>query len=180
MNNEYLFTSQRLGFRLWRPDDVAAMAKINADPDVMEFFPATKTLEETEAFIGRMQKQMDENGFCRYAVESLHDGMFIGFIGLAIPSFEASFTPCVDIGWRLGKAHWNKGYASEGATRCMQYGFATLGLEAIYAFAPKINIRSEGVMKRTGMKQVGEFILPLLADDARLRECVIYKMEKAF
>src|SRR3546814_9999473 len=119
----YLFTSERLGFRRWQEADVEPMRAINADPAVMEYFPSLQDQAETLAFIKRMQLQFDEKGFCYYAVDSLVDGAFIGFIGLSEKTFIADFTPCVDIGWRLAKNAWNQGFATEGAQKCLEHAF---------------------------------------------------------
>lgn len=104
----YLFTSSRLGFRNWKDSDLDRMAIINADKDVMEFFPSTQTREVTNDFIDRMQKQFAENGFCYFAVDLLETKELIGFIGLSKQEYDAGFeTPFVDIGWRLSKTTWN-------------------------------------------------------------------------
>jgi RimJ/RimL family protein N-acetyltransferase len=178
MPGNYLFTSSRLGFRNWREHDIAALAGINADPQVMEFFPETKTYAETGEFVKRMQQQFAERGYCYFAVDKLEDGEFIGFIGLSYQAYDADFTPCTDIGWRLNSREWHKGYAAEGALRCLEYGLNELALKEICAVAPRINTRSEHVMKKIGMSKVCDFIHPLLTNDDRLKECVRYKIEK--
>jgi RimJ/RimL family protein N-acetyltransferase len=175
MSKKYLFMSERLGFRNWLDTDVELMARINADTEVMAFFPGTHTLEQTRAFIERMKKQMADKGYCYYAVDELEAGEFVGFIGLSDQTFEASFTPCVDIGWRLSKNKWNRGYATEGAFSCFAYAFSVLDLACVNAMAPNINLRSVRVMKKTGMKKVSDFIHPLLNDDERLKNCVLYE-----
>jgi len=180
MIREYLFKSERLGFRNWLGSDIAIMAEINADPDVMKFFPGTQSLEQTEAFIERMQLQMSKKGYCYFAVDKLMDGEFIGFVGLSEQTFEASFTPCIDIGWRLSKMEWNKGYATEGAKRCLDYAFNQLEIQKVNAMAPKINLRSIQVMEKIGMKKPTGFVHPLLVDDERLKECVLYEIAKEF
>lgn len=174
--SNYQFTSERLGFRNWQPADIAQMAAINADADVMEFFPGTKTYEESEAFVKRMQQQLTDKGYCYFAVDTLAEPQFIGFIGISEPTFESSFTPCTDIGWRLSKASWNKGYATEGAKRCLSYAFDELKLKSVVATAPKVNIRSQQVMIKAGMNKVMEFVHPLLIDNDRLRDCVLYEI----
>src|SRR3546814_7232971 len=110
----YVVRSERLGFRRWQEAEVEPMRASNADAAVMEYFPSPQDQAETLAFIKRMQLQFDEKGFCYYAVDSLVDGAFIGFIGLSEKTFIADFTPCVDIGWRLAKNAWNQGFATEG------------------------------------------------------------------
>lgn len=175
----YLFTSARLGFRNWQEADIKPMAAINADPSVMEFFPTVKTYEETAGFILRMQQQFAEKGYCYFAVDRLNDHTFIGFIGLSWQTFEADFTPCADIGWRLARTAWGKGYATEGARRCLEYAFNELQLNNVLSMAPKLNIRSEEVMKKIGMQKVKDFTHPLLLQDERLKTCVLYKIENS-
>lgn len=176
ITKNYRFTSARLGFRNWENDDLEEMARINADPKVMEFFPSTATREETQVFIEKMQQQFSEKGFCYFAVDKLENHTLIGFIGLSEKTFEADFTPCIDIGWRLDSAEWNKGFATEGAKRCLEYGFQELNLEKIYSIAPKANVKSEQVMKKIGMEKQYEFVHPLLKNDERLQNCVLYMM----
>ncbi|AHM61514.1 acetyltransferase, ribosomal protein N-acetylase [Flammeovirgaceae bacterium 311] len=176
---KYLFTSPRLGFRNWRQADLQPMAAINADPEVMAFFPGTQSAEETRQFIQRMQQQYVDRGFCYFAVDKLESGEFIGFIGLSQQTYNADFTPCIDIGWRLKKSEWGKGFATEGAKACLDYAFSTLGLEKVYAVAPQVNTQSEAVMKKIGMQYVKNFTHPLLTQDERLRECVVYLKTRA-
>lgn len=178
MGETYLFTSERLGFREWQDDDIPLMAAINADEKVMEFFSGVKSYKETEEFVKRMQKQFIQKGYCYFAVEELESVEFIGFIGISEQTFVADFTPCTDIGWRLHSDKWGKGYATEGAKRCLEYGFEQPGLERIYAIAPKINARSERIMNKTGMRKVKEFMHPLLANNERLKECVLYEITR--
>jgi len=172
----YLFTSERLGFRNWTEADVPKMAAINTDPDVMNYFPSLQDLSQTTAFIERMQKQYEDKNFTYFATELLSTREFIGFIGISIPTFEAEFTPCVDMGWRLDKKYWNKGYASEGAARCIGYAFEVLELQEVVAICPEVNKPSEGVMKKIGMSKILTFSHPLLQNDERLNYCVLYKI----
>jgi len=176
MNNNYLFQTQRLGFRNWRLDDAPQMAAINADPMVMEFFPSTATLEQTQGFIRRMQQQFEERGYCYFAADKLADGQLIGFIGISYQTYEAPFTPAVDIGWRLDRKEWNKGYATEGAQACLKYAFEELKLEKIYSVAPAINMKSQRIMRKIGMAKIGTFEHPALLNDERLRECAYYEI----
>lgn len=176
MNKEYIFRSTRLGFRNWMQDDVLPMSRINADPVVMEFFPGTKTMEETQAFVERMQKQFDEKGFCYFAVDRLDTGVFIGFVGISEQTFESDFTPCVDIGWRLSTEQWGNGFATEGAKRCLEYAFNELNLQTIVSVCPVVNKRSAAVMQKIGMQEIRTFDHPLLTHDAWLKNCVLYQI----
>ena len=150
------------------------MQAISGNKEVMAFFPRIATPEETEGFIQRMLRQFAENGFCYFAVDLLESSEFIGFIGLMAQDYEADFTPCVDIGWRLKPSAWNKGYATEGAKACLTYAFDELNLQTIYSTAPVVNVKSEAVMKKIGMQKAGTFNHPRLLDNERLRECNVY------
>ena len=168
--DSYLFTSARLGFRNWLLSD------INADTRVMSFFPSVQSKEQTIEFIERMQKHFDENRFCYFAVDILDSGEFIGFIGLCKQTYKAEFTPCVDIGWRLKASAWKKGYATEGAKRCLEYAFKQMNLKTVLAVAPQVNIQSIQVMINIGMRKLKEFKHPLLGNHPELEDCVLYEI----
>lgn len=172
--SEFLFRSKRLGFRNWKAEDVKAMSKINADPEVMKYFPATLSAEETAGFIERSMRMFEERKYCYFACELLESSTFIGFIGLSYQTYESEFTPCTDIGWRLNKAYWNKGYATEGAIRCLQYGLESLELDTIVATATKINTPSIRVMHKAGLKKLMDFKHPRLLEFEHLHNCVCY------
>lgn len=175
--SNYLFTSSRLGFREWKNSDLDAMAEICADKDVMEFFPSTLSKDQTLEFINTRQLKFAKNGFCYYAVEILETNELIGFIGLSRQEYDAGFeNPFVDIGWRLKKSSWFKGYATEGAKKCLEYGFRTLELKIIYAIAPSLNIKSTHIMDKIGMKKYSKFMHPSIDDDSNLKECIAYKI----
>lgn len=176
-NKDYLFKSERLGFRNWLESDIDRLAEINSDKKVMEFFPGIISKDQTIEFIEKMQQQFTDKGFCYFAVDKLENNELIGFIGLSEKSFEAEFTPCIDIGWRLNSKEWNKGYATEGAKRCLEYAIEVLKLGKVVAIAPKINIKSERVMEKIGMKKIVEFEHSLLINDEKIRDCVLYEIE---
>ena len=175
---KHIFTSDRLGFRNWDFTDIDKMHEINSDEKVMEFFPSIPTKEQTAEFVERMKKQYEEKGFCYFAVDKLYDNEFIGFIGLSEQTYEADFTPCVDIGWRIKSSEWNKGFASEGAKKCLDYALNDLKLEDVYSIAPKINTKSEHIMTKIGLKKQYEFEHTLLTKNDRLKTCVLYKTER--
>lgn len=174
--SNYLFTSNRLGFRNWKTTDVDLLSQINADKKVMQFFPSTPTKKATEDFILRMQEQFSKKQFCYFAVELLNTQQFIGFIGLSEQTYESEFNPSIDIGWRLAKEFWHKGYATEGAKACLAYGFHQLKLDTIISVAPIINIPSISVMQKIGMQKVYEFKHPFLLDYPKLVTCVFYEI----
>src|SRR4051812_45087028 len=115
--------TDRLRLRRWQGDDRVAFARLNADPRVVEFFPGALSQEESDALADRIEAHFERHGFGLWAVEVPGVTPFAGFVGLAVPRFEAHFTPCVEVGWRLDAGHWNRGYATEGARAALDYGF---------------------------------------------------------
>lgn len=178
MNKNYTFKSERLGFRNWTEDDIPKMIAISGDSEVMRFFPAVATPEQTSDFIQRLTTLFNEKGYCYFAVDELESGNFIGFIGLYDQNYEAPFTPCTDIGWRLDKRFWGKGYATEGAKRCLEYAFAVLNLDAVLSTAPKINEPSIHIMEKIGMVKQMEFKHPRLKEHPHLETCVCYQINQ--
>ncbi|MBO4273937.1 GNAT family N-acetyltransferase [Microbispora triticiradicis] len=170
--------TDRLVLRRWREDDKEPFAALNADPVVMEHFPATLTREESDALVERAEAAIEERGFGWWAVEV--DGEFIGFTGLSVPAFTAHFTPCVEIGWRLARSAWGHGYATEAARASLEYGFGTLGLTEVVSFTAVPNLRSQAVMRRLGMtRDPGEdFDHPVLPEGHPLRRHVLYRARR--
>jgi RimJ/RimL family protein N-acetyltransferase len=171
----------RLILRQWRDADLEPFAALNADPEVMRYFPAALTREESDAFAERARLTFAERGWGWWAVEVVDASPFIGFVGLSEPRFEAHFTPAVEVGWRLAKDHWRKGYATEGARAAVSFGFDELGLEEIVSFAPQSNLPSRRVMERIGMTHdpADDFDHPFLSRDDPLRRHVLYRLRRA-
>lgn len=178
MKSDYLFTSQRLGFRNWKEEDIPEFAAINSDEDVMEHFPKTLTIQETAAFVERLQNHFEQFGYTYFAVEVLETEELIGFIGLTYQDFEAEFTPATDIGWRLKKSAWGKGYATEGALRCLEFAFHDLKLKRIVSIRTESNSKSENVMSKIGLRKKGTFLHPKLREFPEYEKCVWYEIEK--
>lgn len=172
---EYSIKTERLGLRNWKASDEEPFSKMCADPEVMKHFPKALTKEETIAFIRRLQAHYEKYGYCYFAVDVLESGEFIGFIGLANQTWESVFTPCVDIGWRLKRSAWGKGYATEGAKACLKAAKDKFGIDEILAFATDTNIGSQKVMQRIGMKEIGTVQHPHIHGDPRFKHCVVYK-----
>lgn len=173
----YLFTSERLGFRNWIDADVTEFAQLNADKDVMKHFPKTLSKEETEQAIKRYQNCFTERNYTYFACDLLENNEFIGFIGLAYQDFESDFTPATDIGWRLKKSAWGKGFATEGAKRCLAYAFNELNLDRIIATCTLDNSSSENVMKKIGMVKKGTFDHPKLTAYPSHQKCIWYEIK---
>ena len=176
---EVLCTS-RLILRRPRASDREPFARINADPWVMEFFPATLTREESDALMDRIEAHHAQHGFSWSAAELRETGEFIGFIGLAVPRFDAAFTPCVEVGWRLAAGHWGRGLATEGARAVVKYGFEDLGLKKIVSFTTVGNLRSRRVMEKIGMTRdpADDFDHPGLPEGHPQRRHVLYRLQR--
>ena len=178
MKSIYIFKSKRLGFRNWTIDDLDSFAEMNQDIRVMEYFPNILTKLETQEFIDRLLEHYNKHGYNYFATEKLTTGEFIGFIGLAYQNYETEFTPATDIGWRLKKSVWNKGYATEGAKRCLKFAFTDLNIKKIISTCSKYNTKSENVMKKIGMIKKGEFHHPKLKNHPSLEKYICYEIKK--
>ena len=152
--------TDRLRLRGWRQEDLIPFAALNADPRVMEYF---------------------KSGSGMWAVESPGVAPFVGFVGLAIPPFQAHFTPCVETGWRLAAEFWGRGYSTEAARAAMAFGFGTLALGETVAYPVRNNRRSRRVMERLGMtrSEADDFDHPAYLGDNRVRPHVLYRMSRA-
>jgi RimJ/RimL family protein N-acetyltransferase len=168
----------RLILRRWRDTDREPFHALNADPRVMEFFPATLTAAETNEGIVRIEQHFEQHGFGLYAAELIETGKFVGFIGLNIPGFQAPFMPAVEIGWRLGYSYWGRGLATEGASAVTQHAFETLGLPELVSFTAAANMRSRRVMEKIGMARdaAADFDHPSLPAGHPLRPHVLYRL----
>src|ERR1700722_14097324 len=138
----YIIETPRLGLRNWIDADTPEFIEMNRDSRVMEYFPRLLPAKETEEMIHRIKTHINTHSFGLWAAEIKETHEFIGYVGLAIPRFEADFTPCVEIGWRLAYKHWNKGYAQEAAFACLDYGLTHLNLDAVVSFTAVVNTRS--------------------------------------
>ncbi len=176
-----LLTTDRLLMRQWRESDREPFAAMNADPAVMEHFPAPMTRDQTDEFIDRISPAIDERGWGLWALEVRDTGEFIGFTGLSVPSFEAHFTPAVEIGWRLSKGAWGNGYATEAARAALAYGFGPARVEEIVSFTATTNRPSQRVMQRIGMthNEADDFDHTRLPDGHRLQRHVLYRISRA-
>ncbi|GAA2794075.1 GNAT family N-acetyltransferase [Kribbella solani] len=174
-------TTDRLLLRNWKESDREPYAALNADPAVMEHFPAPQTREQSDALIDRNRPAIDERGWGLWALEVRETGEFIGFTGLSVPSFEAAFMPAVEIGWRLAKGAWGNGYASEAARAALAYGFGPAGLDEIVSFTATPNLPSQRVMQRIGMTrdEAGDFDHPRIEVGHRLRRHVFYRISRS-
>ena len=170
----------RLLLRRWRDDDLLPFAALNADPLVMEHFPGVMTRTESDALADRILRHFEQHGFGPWAVEVKDGAPFVGFVGLMVPRFEAHFTPCVEVGWRLAAQHWGHGYATEGAQAALAFAFQFLNLDEVVSMTTPGNWRSIRVMQKLGMsrKLEDDFDHPLLPDSHPLQRHFLYRIRK--
>ena len=171
-------STPRLWLRQWRPSDLPPFAAMNADPPVMEFLPGCLSPAESDLLARRCESEIARQGWGLWAAELRESGAFIGFVGLSVPSFEAAFTPCVEIGWRLERASWGKGLATEAGRECLRFAFESLVLEEVVSFTVPLNRRSRAVMERLGMSRdaAGDFDHPRIPAGHPLRRHVLYRL----
>lgn len=172
----------RVRLRPWVGDDRTPFAALNADPKVMEHFPATLTRAQSDALVDRISTSITERGWGLWAAEyrpaGTHAPQFIGFVGLNSPTADLPFNPCVEIGWRLAQPYWGHGLAQEAARLALRIGFDVLQLDEIVAFTSLNNARSRAVMHRLGMEESpGEqFDHPSVPADSPVRRHRLYRL----
>ncbi|MEW9548866.1 GNAT family N-acetyltransferase [Nonomuraea sp. NPDC050783] len=170
--------TERLIMRRWREEDREPFAAMNADPEVMEHFPAPLTREQSDRMVDRIEQQFDEHGYGLWALEVIGTGEFIGFTGLARQTFDAPFLPAVEIGWRLARPAWGHGFAVEAARRAAEYAFDEAGLDELISMTAATNLRSQAVMRRLGMTRdpAEDFDHPSVPEGSPLRRHVLYRL----
>jgi len=171
-----MIETSRLILRPWRESDFAPFAEQNADPTVMRYLRGVLTRKDSDAYAQRAQQHLADHGFCKWAVEAPGVAPFIGAVGLSHVRFEASFTPAVEVAWRLNRRYWGQGYATEAAHAAMQDGFTRVGLREIIAITTLDNLLSQRVMERLGMTRSVEFDHPLIAEGNPLRRHILYRL----
>ncbi|HYN67210.1 MAG TPA: GNAT family N-acetyltransferase [Ornithinibacter sp.] len=170
--------TDRLLLRGWRDGDRGAWAAMNADPEVMRYFPAPLTREQSDAMLDRMNITLEEQGWGLWALERLDTGELIGFTGLAVPGHDLPFLPCVEVGWRLAHSAWGRGFATEAALEALRVGFDEVGLEEVVSFTAAVNMPSRAVMERLGMARdpADDFEHPAIPPGHPLRPHVLHRI----
>ena len=171
-----MLRTSRLILREWRDDDDVPFAAMSADPEVMEHYQSVLTRDQADAVIERIKGHFAREGFGFWVLEAPGVANMIGFTGIARPGFM----PAIEIGWRLARAHWGQGYATEAARAAAAWGFETLGLDEIVAFTVPGNVRSQHVMDRIGMVRDpgADFEHPMVAVGHRLRPHWLYRLQR--
>jgi RimJ/RimL family protein N-acetyltransferase len=166
--------------RPWRDSDREPFAEMNSDRQVMEFMPGLLSREESDRLIDRIQVHFERHGFGLFAAELRGNRIFLGFVGLSVPGFDAPFMPAVEIGWRLASEHWGQGLATEGAREVLRFAYQELGLTEVVSFTVPENVRSRRVMEKLGMTHdaVDDFDHPLPPEEHALRRQVLYRLKR--
>lgn len=170
--------TERLLLREWRDSDRDAWAAMGADPAVMEFFPATLDRAAADAAFDRFSSALHDRGWGLWAVE--HEGAFAGFTGLNPVAFAAAFSPAVEVGWRLARSAWGRGFATEAARAALGFAWTELALDGVVSFTAVGNLRSRAVMERIGMTRdpADDFDHPSLDEASPLRRHVLYRIAR--
>lgn len=173
--------TERLILRPWRRQDAAPFAALNADPRVVRYFPAPYDRAQSDALIDRIRTDSAAAGFGLWAAEVLGVSAFIGFVGLARPGFDAPFMPAVEVGWRLARPFWGRGYATEGALAVLSHAFDAACLDEVVSMTSRINAPSRRVMAKVGMTHDADddFDHPRIAAGDPLRAHVLYRRSRA-
>jgi len=171
-----ILKTDRLTLRTWSREDINPFATMCADPEVMRYFPTTLSIAETEQLVKRLQDAYLKDGFTYYAVTLTETQEFLGFCGLLLQTYQSPFTPNVDIGWRLKKGAWGKGYATEAAIACLALAKNERDIDTVISVASHSNLPSINVMRKIGMKKVGEFHHPALQIAQGLNPCDVYEI----
>lgn len=171
--------TERLWLRQWRDADWPPFATLNADPEVMRHFPSTLDELESNAFAYRSAARIEVDGYGIWAVEVVASGEFVGFVGLNQPMWDAAFTPCTEVGWRLVRSAWGRGYATEAARAALDVAFGPVGLHEVVSFTAVGNTRSRAVMQRLGMTHTEDFDHPRMPGGHPLRRHVLYRLSAA-
>jgi RimJ/RimL family protein N-acetyltransferase len=172
--------TERLLLRRWREEDRQPFADLNADPEVMRHFPAPLTRAESDWLADLADRELGDRGYGLWAVEVPGADPFIGFVGLSRARFQAHFAPAVEVGWRLARRAWGRGYAAEAAQAALAAGFEQAGLVEIVSFTVPGNARSRAVMDRLGMGRdpADDFDHPALPEGHPLRRHVLYRLRR--
>ena len=175
-----ILETERLILRTWEGDDIDKYYRINQDPKVTEFLLITPSIEQVDEFINSMNEQFKLLNYTLFAAVEKTSNELMGFIGLNPPKWESHFTPCVEIGWRLGSKYWGRGYATEGAKAVLEYGFNECHLNEIVSFTVPENIRSMRVMEKLGMERDSDddFNHPLVPFEHKLLKHVLYRISR--
>ncbi|GAB3649770.1 GNAT family N-acetyltransferase [Glycomyces tarimensis] len=157
-------TTERLVLRPFTEDDVEPFAAINADPEVMRYIGngEPRGIEETREGVRKSMSRWEEQGWGTLAVEHAESGEFLGFAALAVPEFLPEILPAVEVGWRIGRPHWGRGYATEAAREAIRFAFEELGMDRLVSCIHAENAASVRVAEKLAMTRERVTVVPVL------------------
>lgn len=172
-------TTPRLILRQWEPQDLPEFAALNADPEVMRYFPSTLDRQASDALAAKAKALIEKRGWGFWAVQDRASGRLAGMIGLHTPAPELPFSPCVEVGWRLARPYWGQGLATEGAKAALEFAWNVLQQGEVVAFTAVLNKPSQAVMQRLGMQPDAQtFMHPAVPQEHALAEHVLYRIRR--
>lgn len=169
--------TERLILRHWRDDDRAPFAAMNADPEVMRFFPSALSRAESDASFDRIVAAFDRDGFTFFAVDERATSRFVGFVGIRTLGVDDPLHPAVEIGWRLIPDVWRRGYATEAAQRSIAFAWE-VGLRELVGFTATLNQPSQRVLTKLGFARAAnhDFDHPRIEPGHPLRPHMAYRL----
>jgi RimJ/RimL family protein N-acetyltransferase len=178
MSNVYKLETARIVLRKWCSEDYTEFARMNTDPDVMRYFPSLLSRKESDILAKKFDNLLAEKGWGFWAAQRKSDSAFIGLVGLN-KADDLPVASCMEVGWRLAKAYWGEGYATEAATASLHFAFSLLEQDRVAAFTAPANSRSRKVMSRLGMEDRQEnFLHPRISESTGLKEFVYYEISR--
>jgi len=169
--------TERLILRQWKSTDLDVFAEINSNPNAMEYFPYLFSREQSDDLASRLKEEISLKGWGMWAAELKDNQEFIGFVGIHTPESIFSFSPCVEIGWRLHPRYWGFGYATEAGKKSLEFAFNQIELNEVVAMTTVKNYRSVAVMKRLGLKDThSNFMHPKLPKESAVSEHFLFKI----
>jgi RimJ/RimL family protein N-acetyltransferase len=168
--------TDRLLMRRWLDSDRGPFAALNADPETMRYFPATLDRPASDALVDRIESRFEQYGYGLWALEVIETGEFIGFTGLNPMPDDVPGAGGTEVGWRLARQAWHRGYATEAARAALDVAFGGVGLKEIWSMTAVINDPSQAVMRRLGLNEVARFDHPRIPVGHPLRPHVTYHL----
>jgi RimJ/RimL family protein N-acetyltransferase len=178
-DSAFVLNTSRLTMRRWRSSDLEPFAAMNADPEVMRYFPAPLDRAASDAFVARIESRFDERGYGLWALEVSATGVFIGFTGLNPMPDGVPGTGGTEVGWRLARSAWGQGYATEAGRAALELAFNSAGLPEVWSLTAEVNAPSIAVMRRLGLSYVTTALHPALDPTSELAPHVFYRIRAA-
>lgn len=170
--------TDRLIIREWRDEDIVPFSSMNSDLEVMRYFVKPMTFEQSVLMVEKMRSVFESKGYSFYCVEERISGLFVGLTGIAPVLLDVDFSPATEIGWRISRQFWGRGYAPEAANAVLNYARDVVQLEEVVSFTSENNLNSQRVMEKIGMlyDPDGDFMHPNVSAGNALSKHVLYRL----